>query len=31
MALTTDAPVRDGTIDKILELGGFAVGRSVDL
>ncbi|HXR31638.1 MAG TPA: phosphoglycerate dehydrogenase [Solirubrobacterales bacterium] len=31
MALTTDAPVHDGTIAKILELDGFAVGRSVDL
>jgi D-3-phosphoglycerate dehydrogenase len=31
MALTTDAPVREETIGKILELDGFAVGRSVDL
>jgi len=31
MALTTDAPVRAETIAKILELDGFAVGRSVDL
>jgi D-3-phosphoglycerate dehydrogenase len=31
MALTTDAPVNDGTIEKILELDGFSVGRSVDL
>jgi D-3-phosphoglycerate dehydrogenase len=31
MALTTDAPVNDATIAKILELDGFAVGRSVDL
>jgi D-3-phosphoglycerate dehydrogenase len=31
MALTTDAPVHDETIAKILELDGFAVGRSVDL
>jgi D-3-phosphoglycerate dehydrogenase / 2-oxoglutarate reductase len=31
MALTTDAPVHDGTIAKILELDGFSVGRSVDL
>jgi D-3-phosphoglycerate dehydrogenase / 2-oxoglutarate reductase len=31
MALTTDAPVRDETIAKILELDGFSVGRSVDL
>jgi D-3-phosphoglycerate dehydrogenase / 2-oxoglutarate reductase len=31
MALTTDAPVREETIDRILELDGFSVGRSVDL
>jgi D-3-phosphoglycerate dehydrogenase len=31
MALTTDAPVREETIGKILELDGFSVGRSVDL
>ncbi len=31
MALTTDAPVNDETIAKILQLDGFAVGRSVDL
>ncbi|HET7053727.1 MAG TPA: phosphoglycerate dehydrogenase [Solirubrobacterales bacterium] len=31
MALTTDAPVRAETIDKILQLDGFKVGRSVDL
>jgi D-3-phosphoglycerate dehydrogenase len=31
MALTTDAPVREETVAKILELDGFAVGRSVDL
>ncbi len=31
MALTTDAPVRAETIDRILELDGFSVGRSVDL
>jgi len=31
MALTTDAPVRAETIDRILELDGFRVGRSVDL
>ncbi|MFI5028066.1 MAG: phosphoglycerate dehydrogenase [Solirubrobacterales bacterium] len=31
MALTTDAPVRERTIAKILELDGFSVGRSVDL
>jgi D-3-phosphoglycerate dehydrogenase len=31
MALTTDAPVHEGTIAKILELDGFTVGRAVDL
>ncbi len=31
MALTTDAPVRRETIEKILQLDGFSVGRSVDL
>jgi D-3-phosphoglycerate dehydrogenase / 2-oxoglutarate reductase len=31
MALTTDAPVRDGTIERILDLDGFELGRSVDL
>jgi D-3-phosphoglycerate dehydrogenase / 2-oxoglutarate reductase len=31
MALTTDAAVNDATIAKILELDGFAIGRSVDL
>ena len=31
MALTTDAPVRASTIERILELDGFADGRSVDL
>ncbi len=31
MVLTTDAPVRQDTIDRILELEGFAVGRAVDL
>jgi D-3-phosphoglycerate dehydrogenase len=31
MALTTDAPVRAETVGKILELDGFALGRSVDL
>ncbi|HWM55388.1 MAG TPA: phosphoglycerate dehydrogenase [Solirubrobacterales bacterium] len=31
MALTTDAPVFDETIAKILMLDGFSVGRSVDL
>jgi D-3-phosphoglycerate dehydrogenase len=31
MALTTDATVQDSTIEKILELDGFAVGRAVDL
>jgi D-3-phosphoglycerate dehydrogenase len=31
MALTTDAPVKQGTIDRILELDGFFVGRAVSL
>jgi D-3-phosphoglycerate dehydrogenase len=31
MALTTDAPVHDETIAKILKVDGFSVGRSVDL
>jgi D-3-phosphoglycerate dehydrogenase len=31
MALTTDAPVHEQTIAKILEVDGFSVGRSVDL
>jgi D-3-phosphoglycerate dehydrogenase len=31
MVLTTDAPVRQATIDHILELDGFAEGRSVDV
>lgn len=31
MVLTTDAPVQQSTIDKILELDGFSDGRSVDL
>jgi D-3-phosphoglycerate dehydrogenase len=31
MALTTDAPVHEQTIAKILQLDGFSVGRSVDL
>ena len=31
MALTTDAPVREETIEKILQLDGFLVGSSVDL
>ncbi|HEY5054028.1 MAG TPA: phosphoglycerate dehydrogenase [Solirubrobacterales bacterium] len=31
MALTTDAPVREETIEKILQVDGFKVGRSVDL
>jgi D-3-phosphoglycerate dehydrogenase len=31
IALTTDAPVREETIEKILQLDGFSVGRSVDL
>ena len=31
MALTTDAPVNRSTIDRILELDGFFVGRAVSL
>jgi D-3-phosphoglycerate dehydrogenase / 2-oxoglutarate reductase len=31
MALTTDAPVNPSTIDRILELDGFFVGRAVSL
>ncbi len=31
MVLTTDAPVRAETIERILELEGFAVGKAVDL
>jgi hypothetical protein len=31
MALTTDAPVRAEAIEKILDLDGFSLGRSVDL
>jgi len=31
MALTTDAPVNQSTIDRILELEGFSVGRAVSL
>jgi D-3-phosphoglycerate dehydrogenase len=31
MALTTDAPVNQSTIDRILELDGFRVGRAVSL
>jgi D-3-phosphoglycerate dehydrogenase / 2-oxoglutarate reductase len=31
MALTTDAPVREATIGKIIGLDGFQLGRSVDL
>jgi D-3-phosphoglycerate dehydrogenase len=31
MALTTDAPVQQSTIDRILELDGFSVGRAVSL
>jgi D-3-phosphoglycerate dehydrogenase len=31
MALTTDAPVQQSTIDKILQLDGFVVGRAVDV
>jgi len=31
MALTTDAPVRGETVERILQLDGFSLGRSVDL
>ncbi len=31
MALTTDAPVRRETVDRILELDGFEIGHPVDL
>jgi hypothetical protein len=31
MALTTDAPVNASTIERILGVDGFSVGRSVDL
>ena len=31
MALTTDAPVRSQTVETILELDGFFVGRAVDV
>ena len=31
MALTTDAPVAQSTVDRILELDGFSVGRAVSL
>jgi D-3-phosphoglycerate dehydrogenase len=31
MALTTDAPAKQATIDRILELDGFFVGRAVSL
>ncbi len=31
MAVTTDAPVTRDTVDRILELDGFDVGRAVDL
>jgi len=31
MALTTDAPVQQGTIDEILKLDGFSVGRAISL
>ncbi len=31
MALTTDAPVHEETVAKILELDGFSTGRAVDL
>ena len=31
MALTTDAPVNQATIDRILKLEGFSIGRAVSL
>jgi D-3-phosphoglycerate dehydrogenase / 2-oxoglutarate reductase len=31
MALTSDAPVHQSTIDKILQMDGFFIGRAVDL
>jgi D-3-phosphoglycerate dehydrogenase len=31
MALTTDAPVNQSTLDRILELDGFFIGRAVSL
>jgi D-3-phosphoglycerate dehydrogenase len=31
MALTTDAPVNQSTVDRLLELDGFSVGRAVSL
>ena len=31
MVLTTDAPVRPETVERILELGGFFEGRAVSL
>jgi D-3-phosphoglycerate dehydrogenase len=31
MALTTDAPVHEATVAKILQLDGFTTGRAVDL
>ena len=31
MVLTTDAPVADETVERILELEGFAEGRAIDL
>jgi D-3-phosphoglycerate dehydrogenase len=31
MALTTDAPVNQSTVDRILELDGFVMGRAVSL
>jgi D-3-phosphoglycerate dehydrogenase len=31
IALTTDAPVQQETVDRILEMDGFFVGRAVDL
>jgi D-3-phosphoglycerate dehydrogenase len=31
MVLTTDAPVEQSTIERILEMDGFATGRAIDL
>ena len=31
MVLTTDAPVEQSTIDRILETQGFATGHAIDL
>jgi hypothetical protein len=31
MALTTEGPVNPSTIDRILQLDGFSVGRAVSI